>query len=237
MATAASSSSRRRRWWWSSPATTPGWWGASPRCSSSSMPRRKRRSASGCLPSIGTPADPAASVDAALAPFPVGFAQLALEQLARGVARKRLREVHGGRTLVVRQSLASEGHDLLWLHVHAHLRDDDGFDRLAPPVVRHADDRDVGDGRMVGQRILDLGRVDVLAARDDHVLHPVGEEEIAVLVEKAGVARPEPPVGVERPGRLVRLAPVALEVLHRARPDLSHRTLRALGSIARLIVP
>jgi hypothetical protein len=74
--------------------------------------------------------------------------------------------------------------------------------------------------------------VHVLAARDDHVRHPVGEDEIAVLVEKAGVARPEPPVGAERPGRLVRLAPVAISTVLRW-PSISSRWPRKSGPTKR----
>ena len=36
---------------------------------------------------------------------------------------------------------------------------------------------------------LDLDRIDILAAGDDHVLHPVDEEEVALIVEVA--ASPE----------------------------------------------
>src|SRR3546814_8440286 len=38
---------------------------------------------------------------------------------------------------------------------------------------------------------LDFGGVDILAAADDHVLDPVADEEIALGVEIAGVARQE----------------------------------------------
>ena len=137
----------------------------------------------------------------------------------------------------MREPVAGEGDDVPGLRVHSGFSDDDGLDRLAPSIVGHADDGDIRDGGMVEQRVLDLGGVHVLAARDDHVLHPVGEEEIAVLIEKARVTRPEPSVGVERPGRLLRLAPVALEVLHRARPDLSHRPSRTVLSAPRLDDP
>ena len=65
---------------------------------------------------------------------------------------------------------------------------DDGLDLLAPVVVRDAEDGGVGDGGVGEQRGLDLGRVDVDAARDDHVDLAVAEEEVAVLVEIADVA-------------------------------------------------
>ena len=46
---------------------------------------------------------------------------------------------------------------------------------LAQPLVGHADDRGLGDTVEPGERLLDLGRVDVEAAADVHVLEPVGD--------------------------------------------------------------
>ena len=71
---------------------------------------------------------------------------------------------------------------------------------LAEPLVGRGDHRDLGDLRERGDRLLDLGRRDVLAAADDHVLHPVGDREEAVGVEHAHVAGAVPAVGVERVG-------------------------------------
>ena len=45
---------------------------------------------------------------------------------------------------------------------------------------------------VVVERLLDLPRVDVVAAADDHVLHAVDDEEVAVLVAVAEVAGVEP---------------------------------------------
>src|SRR3546814_3313128 len=63
--------------------------------------------------------------------------------------------------------------------------------RLAPPLVGHADDRRLANGRVPRDDALDFGGVDILAAADDHVLDPVADEEIALGVEIAGVARQE----------------------------------------------
>ena len=65
---------------------------------------------------------------------------------------------------------------------------DDRLDLLAPVVVGDAEHGDVGDLRVREQHALDLGRVDVHAARDDHVGLAVAEEQVAVLVEVADVA-------------------------------------------------
>jgi hypothetical protein len=45
--------------------------------------------------------------------------------------------------------------------------------------------------------LLDLARVDVVAAADDHLLLAVDDEEVAVVVDLAHVAGAEPAVVVE----------------------------------------
>ena len=51
------------------------------------------------------------------------------------------------------------------------------------------------------QELLDLARVNVLAAADDHVLDPPGDAVIAVGLPQGQVARVQPTVGVDRRGR------------------------------------
>jgi len=48
-----------------------------------------------------------------------------------------------------------------------------------------------------GERLLDLDRVHVLAAGDDHVLDAIGEEQVALFIEVAPVAGAEEAVVVE----------------------------------------
>ena len=70
--------------------------------------------------------------------------------------------------------------------------------RFAPLLVGDADDGDVGDVGVRLSDVLDLGRVDVLATRHDHVLDPVVQEQVPVGVAEAGVAGAEPAVVVDR---------------------------------------
>ena len=84
----------------------------------------------------------------------------------------------------------------------------DGVHRLAPALVRDRDDGRLGDRRMAVQRLLHLGAVDVLAARHDHVLRAVDEEQEALLVEVAQVPGHVPAVA-QRRLRLRGLVPVA----------------------------
>src|SRR5580692_9592175 len=62
------------------------------------------------------------------------------------------------------------------------------LDLLAPLLVGDAEDSDVVDRRVARQLRLDLGRVDVDPARDDHVALAVAQVEVAVGVEVADVA-------------------------------------------------
>ena len=55
---------------------------------------------------------------------------------------------------------------------------------------------------MLVQHALDLGTGDVLAAGDDHVLEPVDDEQVAVLVPNADVAGVKPAAGERRRRRL-----------------------------------
>ena len=84
---------------------------------------------------------------------------------------------------------------------------DDRVHRLAPLLRRDADHRDLRDRRVRRDRVLDLDGVHVLAAGDDHVLHPVDEEQVAVGVEVAGVAGVVP-AAAERVGGRLGLVPV-----------------------------
>src|SRR5690606_28078365 len=88
--------------------------------------------------------------------------------------------------------------------------DDDGAADLAPPLVGHADDTDVGDGGVLEDGGLHLGGVHVLAAGDVHVLHPVADGVEAVVVDDRGVAAAEPAVVVDGRGGGVGPVPVAL---------------------------
>ena len=86
---------------------------------------------------------------------------------------------------------------------------------------------------MLGQDSLDLGRVDVVSAADVHLALAPDEREVAALVEEPGIAGAEPAVGVEHPGGLFRIAPIAAH--HRARAA-AHATDHARGTGATVVV-
>ena len=82
---------------------------------------------------------------------------------------------------------------------------DDGVDPLAEVLVGQADDDRRADAGVALERRFDLSRVDVLAACHDEVGAPVGDVEVAVVVEPAEVADrrpavPGPGVAADDPG-------------------------------------
>src|SRR5688500_14241845 len=62
--------------------------------------------------------------------------------------------------------------------------------------------------RLQVQDVLDLARIDVRAAGNDHVLGAVLQRQETVLVEGADVAGPQPAIA-QSPGRGLRILPVA----------------------------
>jgi hypothetical protein len=107
-----------------------------------------------------------------------------LLDLAGGGAREVGDHVEAPRHLVGGQALAAEGLELAAVERgHPLDRQDEGAADLAPSGVRHRHHRDLGHGRVGAEHVLDLGRVDVLAARDEHLLPPPRH-----IVEAVGIA-------------------------------------------------
>ena len=101
--------------------------------------------------------------------------------------------------------------------------------RRATPTTAH-----VGDGRVLEQHVLDLARRDVLAAAHDHVVDAALEEQVALLVEEAAVARRE----ASRRGRAARRARgTRRRPARRARrPRPARRPGRGLPSSSRISI-
>ncbi|CDZ91665.1 hypothetical protein RHRU231_860046 [Rhodococcus ruber] len=163
-------------------------------------------------------------------------AQRPLDELAGGRPGQRSDEVDAARALVPGDAVATVGDQLGGERLvagNAHRRLDDRPDRFAHLGVGHADHRDVEHLGVQGECVLDLLRVDVDPAGDDGEHGPVGEEEVAVLVEISDVPgrRPGGVERVARLGRLLRIV-VVLEAVPGTfevdRPDLPGRQLRSV---------
>jgi hypothetical protein len=61
--------------------------------------------------------------------------------------------------------------------------------RSPRPGSGNPDDSAGGPGRAPGPGVLDFGGIHVLAAGDDHVFEPADDEQLAAVVEVAGIAR------------------------------------------------
>src|SRR6266542_3986900 len=114
--------------------------------------------------------------------------QPVLEDLAGGVAGHRVHDLHRGRALVPGQPPPAEVDQLGGVRGGPGRGYHDRPDRLPPLLVRHTDHRDLGHRGVLHQDALHLGRVHVLPAGDDHVIDPVGEEQVPVGVQVPGVA-------------------------------------------------
>src|SRR4029077_16165734 len=101
---------------------------------------------------------------------PVRRAKLALQHLARGVARQLLDELDGARALEARGPLRDEGEELGLIPLPTGEGLAYGLDLLSPVRVGDAEHRGVEHRRVLAERLLDLGGVDVDPTRDDHVL-------------------------------------------------------------------
>ena len=118
-------------------------------------------------------------------------------------------ELDRPRNLVCREVLAAVRDELLAGDLRRGLEDDVGLRELALRLVRDSADRGERDCRVGAQDALDLGRIDVEAGGEDHVLHPVDDREVAVLVHRRDVAGVQPAVRLDRRGRALLVAVVA----------------------------
>src|SRR2546425_922604 len=169
------------------------------------------------------------SVDALGAAGPLPIAQDELLDLPGGRLRQ-LAELDGGGTLEMGDLPPAELDDLLLSGLHARLERDEGLRPLAPLLVRDGDHRALEDGGVPGDRLLDLDGRDVLAARDDDVLLPVAQLDVAVGMPDADVARVEP-AAAEGLGGGVGLLEVTLHDVVPAHDDLAQR-LAVLADVA-----
>jgi hypothetical protein len=83
---------------------------------------------------------------------------------------------------------------------------------------------------MAVEEFLDLARIDVLAAADDHVLDPADDVAIAFGVDGREVAGVHPAVGVDRLGGLLLVVPIALHHRIAARAQLARLAARHDGA-------
>ncbi|OJU35201.1 MAG: hypothetical protein BGN94_17355 [Rhizobiales bacterium 68-8] len=113
-------------------------------------------------------------------------------ELAARHARQPVEEDHHARQLVLGEPRPQPVDHLALGERRAGAAHDRGGHLLAQRRMRQREGGGFRDVRMLGQKQVDLGRRDLLAAAVDDVLKPAGEEEEAVGVEIALVAGAQP---------------------------------------------
>src|SRR5688500_16703668 len=128
---------------------------------------------------------------------PIRGAQLALEELAHGVAGQLRQHLEALGALVGVEVATRKFQQLCRRGAGAGPELAECLDLLAEFRIWNADDGCIEHRGMLEQHRLDLSRVDVDAAGDDHVLEPVGDVEIAVAVQIADIADSEEALCIE----------------------------------------
>ena len=125
----------------------------------------------------------------------LGVAQLALQDLAGRALRQLVDDLDDPRVFVGGEPLLAEGRSARpAVALASGFERDDGLDLFAVALVGDADHRGLDDGFVLVEHFLDLARIDVEAAAQDHVLLAVDDPIAAVVVAVADVARVEPAV-------------------------------------------
>src|SRR5574341_2685429 len=161
-------------------------------------------------------------------------AQILFRYLARAGAWKRLHELHRAGTFVARNLLPAVGDDLLRARRATGLQRHYGFNRLAPAFIGNAYDRGLAHRGMLVEGILDLGRVNHLAAAQDDILLSVDDVEVPLALYRCQIAGVNPAVA-ERLGGGLRQPPVSRRDTARSGDDLAHG-LAVRGDVPSLFI-
>src|SRR5918993_775635 len=114
---------------------------------------------------------------------PVQLAQFALQDLPDGAPRQLLDQVHRGQPLRLAYLLVEPSQEVRTADAMADRRHDEGDRRFTPLLGGYTDDGHVDDRRMATHDRLEVARIDVEAAADDHVLLAVEQGQEALRVE------------------------------------------------------
>src|SRR6185436_11692931 len=162
---------------------------------------------------------------------PIGIAQAAFEDLAGIFPRQAGLDFDVFRHLVVSQrdlELGADGRDV---ERYPRLRFDHRHQGLAELRVGNAEHGAVMHARYRMQRGLDLGRIDVDAARDHHVALAIADEDIAVGVDVTDIARGDEAVAIDL-GTLFRLVVIGeVRIAGDARIDFADLALRQFFAV------
>src|SRR5262249_18326563 len=105
--------------------------------------------------------------------------------------------------------LTTESHEAYRLHRMSRSWDHNCVYRFPPYRIGHSEDNGFQDGRVFVEDFFDFGAIDVLAAKDDHILNAIDEENIALSIHTTEVSAMIPPM-TQGVGGLLGFVPVAL---------------------------
>src|SRR5437588_5914424 len=126
----------------------------------------------------------------------------------------------------MRDLIAAEGADFFLGRADAGTQLDPGANLFAIAIVRHADHLDVLDLRMTIEKFLDLARIDVLAAANDHVLDAPDDVAITLGVDGREVAGMHPARRIDGLAGALFVAPIAEHYAIAASEELARRSGR-----------
>src|SRR5262249_53342101 len=133
--------------------------------------------------------------------------------------------------LEVREALHAPVRDGRRLDRPARARHEERPHDLAVETVRRADDRGLADVGMREERLLDLARIDVLAASDDELALAANDVDEAVPVDAPEIAAVEP-AAAEGRRRRVRIAEVPAHDVRALDHDLADLAGRDVAIVA-----
>src|SRR5664279_349473 len=144
------------------------------------------------------------SLNLSPSPLPMRIAQAALEDLAGIFARQAGMDFDVFRHLVVGERGLELRADRRHVERYARLRLDHRHQRLAELFIGDAEHRAIMHAGNRMQRCFDFGGIDVDTTRDHHVTLAVADEDVAVVVDIADIARGNESVAFDL-GALLRL--------------------------------
>ena len=119
-----------------------------------------------------------------------------------------VQELNPAWNLVIGEKAPAVSRDILRAENLSRFQHDTGHHKLTPLRVWHSEDRGFANRGMLVKHRFDLAGVDILAARDNHILQAVQDVEITVRILTADVTRAKEAVS-ERESGFLRILPIA----------------------------
>src|SRR5688572_5737886 len=148
------------------------------------------------------------------------FSEGTLEYFAGAAYRQLRTKLDIARILVCGELLFTPVDKVDLAELGTLLQHDERFHFFAEPLIRHADNRTKRYGRVRDDHFLQLARVDVITAAEDHVLFPVDDRKITLVIHHTDVTGMKPAIPKRLRGRVGTLV-ISLHHIRPADGDLS----------------